>query len=163
VLQDHDTEYQLAHAELFAERLRVLLRRRFGGGLPKAARVARAFSDECPGRSSGVVAPETVRRWMRGLSLPDLQRFGGLCRFLRLTPTEVCYLALIHHGEALSAPAPQVQGAPAIAFDVRAALHALIDSADREALTAAYLASLAATHLHQNGAGGGGCKTGSVS
>lgn len=144
--------------EIFAARLRLFLRRRFAGDLPSAAQVARALNLHDRAASPHAIVAETVRRWMRGLSTPDLQRFGQLCRFLELSPEEVCHLALIDLSLSGSVSATGHNGkrAAVAAPDIRALLHDLVDRAEGEWLAAAYLAYLATPSTHQNSALGGG-------
>jgi hypothetical protein len=135
-----------AYSEGFAERLRVMLRRRFGGRMPKAAEVARALNTFAPG--SPPVAPETVRRWLRGLSVPELYRFRALCAFLHCAPEELAYLLLLHpeiaDGGSSRANGESTEGADRGSWDVREVLLRLIASAQDETLSAAYIAFLTA-------------------
>ena len=135
----------LNYTESFAERLRVALRRRFGGQIPLAAFLARELNQFESHREP--VSSETVRRWLRGLSVPELHRFQALCRFLKCEPAEVSYLLLIPpatdgdggqgHGIDNAKPASGSE-------DVREALYRLISAADSEVLSAAYMAFLVA-------------------
>jgi len=131
-------------SEGFAERLRVVLRRRYQGRLPRAAGLARALNESDP--QALPVAAETVRRWMRGLSMPELYRFRSLCRFLRCEPAELSYLLLGHDAR----PGGKDIGS----LDVREALHQLIASAESETLSAAYIVFLMAPGQRAPASGG---------
>ncbi len=138
-----------AFSESFAERLRAVLRPRFGGRMPKAAELARALNEFAP--ASPPVAPETVRRWLRGLSMPELYRFRSLCALLRCEPEELSYLLLLHPESDSGRPSRAVRvsadGHDHGPSDVREALVRLIASAEDETLSAAYIAFLTAKGL----------------
>lgn len=136
----------------FAVRLRAVLRRRFAGSIPSAALIARELNRF--DASHGPLSAETVRRWIRGLSTPELSRFRTLCAFLKCTPSEVSYLLLVHPESADGNDArsePVNQAAPQ---GVRQALYSLMESADEDVLSAAYLAFLMAPELRRPGASG---------
>ena len=130
--------------EGFAERLRAVLRHRNKGRLPRAAHLARALNESDP--LALPVAAETVRRWMRGLSMPELYRFRSLCCFLRCEPAELSYLLLGDDAR----PSGKDLGP----LDIREALHQLIASAESEALSAAYIAVLMASGQKTPASGG---------
>jgi len=65
--------------EVFSERLRELLRERFGR-VPSAAGFAREFNNVDGWRKP--ISSETARRWIRGLAMPSFQRLGTLCALL---------------------------------------------------------------------------------
>ena len=156
MLRDVDLNVPSVYSEVFADRLRVLLRRRSGGKLPKAAALASALR-ECSASADGRgVSPETVRRWIRGLAVPEAFRLSQLCRFLQLTPTEVSYLLVSEavHRRGASAKRGAVDDSRPV--DVRAVLHDWIDTIDDKALSAAYLSYLMSSQTHHFGALGGG-------
>lgn len=65
----------------FGETLRSSLKRRYGK-LPSAAVVAREFNlrcNDCP-----AVCNETVRRWIRGVSIPDATRLATISHWLNI-------------------------------------------------------------------------------
>lgn len=136
----------------FAARLRTLLRRRFGGSIPSAALVARELNRFDAGNAP--LSAETVRRWIRGLSTPELPRFRTLCAFLRCSPAEVSYLLLVQPEVDGGAGALAEPGCKAVPQSVRAALYSLMESADDDVLSAAYLAFLMASGLRRPGTAG---------
>jgi len=97
------------------------------------------------------IAPETVRRWLRGVSVPELHRFRSLCAFLGGQPAELAYLLLLYPDHAVTRQPP---GHGYVAHrdgrgqsDLREALHQLVSKADGEVLSAAYMAFLIAPGL----------------
>jgi hypothetical protein len=80
---------------------------------------------------------------MRGVSLPELQRFSALCAFLGLNCEQVCDLLWADADKvARGSKSGNGKGVPA---NIRSALQELLEHADEEALSAAYLAFLMAT------------------
>lgn len=71
----------------FARFLRDRLREVNEGELPSVSIVTARFN-HLDGWQRPVSA-ESVRRWMRGLSLPELSRLPALCRMLRCTPIDI--------------------------------------------------------------------------
>jgi len=113
----------------FAADLRLLLRARYDGELPKAAVVARDLRAFTGGRVP--ISAETVRRWMRGLSLPALESFGVLCAFLRLTPEQsMALLCLADFGGGVRQETDDAEGA------VRKLIHRRVERMSREELQA---------------------------
>jgi len=73
--------------ETFAAALRSRIRARHNGGLPSASELARALNHIDQWRRP--VSPETMRRWIRGLSLPELHRVPALCDWLGCSPGDL--------------------------------------------------------------------------
>ena len=73
--------------ERFARFLRERLRDVNEGELPTVSIITARFN-HLDGWQRPVSA-ESVRRWMRGLSLPELSRLPALCRMLHCTPVDV--------------------------------------------------------------------------
>ena len=71
----------------FARYLRDRLREVNDGELPSVSVVTARFN-HLDGWQRPVTS-ESVRRWMRGLSLPELSRLPALCRMLRCTPIDI--------------------------------------------------------------------------
>lgn len=57
------------------------------GRMPSAAVVSRDFNFRCP--QLAPISQETARRWIRGLSLPEVERLATLVSWLRLNPNEL--------------------------------------------------------------------------
>jgi len=147
---------QNAFADGFSERLRGVLRRKHAGKLPKAAQLARRFNASRSGQHHPVSA-EAVRRWIRGLSTPELERFSHLCACLELNRDEVVMLLGLVGGVSAEREA-LVSSARPVRPGIRSVLHDLIDAVDeRLLLAAANLAVASSVETHHNGASGGGC------
>jgi len=123
--------------------------------MPKAAELARALNDFDP--DSPPVAPETVRRWLHGLSMPELHRFRSLCAFLNFRPEELTYLLLLNPNAATAGPRQtskaSFDGVDQGRWNLREALQDLIASAQDDALSAAYIACLTAQSINTRRAG----------
>ena len=73
--------------ESFASGLRERIRAHYGGRLPSAGELARALNQADQWRRP--VSAETMRRWIRGLSLPELHRVPTLCGWLGCDPAQL--------------------------------------------------------------------------
>jgi hypothetical protein len=80
----------------FAKHFQQALRKRFGR-LPSAAYVALRFNRQLENGDS--VSDETVRRWMRGCSMPTYRHLQSLCAWLELDVN-----SLIHPEKSLPYP-----------------------------------------------------------
>lgn len=155
MLREVKTTVAPTYNEVFADRLRVLLRRKFGGSLPKAAELAAALGDRSLPSDAPRVSAESVRRWMRGISVPEALRLTQLCQALDLVPSEVCYLLMIDGANVRGGARALYADSAPWPTDVRAALHEWIDTVDDGALSGAYLGFLLCSKAHHFGAGGG--------
>ncbi|MBU3693351.1 MAG: hypothetical protein FGM40_00795 [Rhodocyclaceae bacterium] len=140
-------------AEVFSDRLRATLRRRSGGRLPKAVELAAAFNEATQRLGGKRLPAETMRRWMRGLSVPDLPNFSRLCCFLSMSPAEVSQLLLTDFQSVESHAKGSSQGDVG-PRNIRSTLHELIDRIDDDTLSVAYTVLLASQGVHQIGADG---------
>lgn len=77
--------------ENFSHGLRSRIRARHDGDLPSASELARALNQADQWRRP--VSAETMRRWIRGLSLPELHRVPALCQWLDCSPGDLFVLA----------------------------------------------------------------------
>ena len=73
--------------ERFARFLRDRLRIVNDGELPSVSIVTARFNHIDNWQRP--VSAEGVRRWMRGMSLPELSRLPALCRMLKCTPADI--------------------------------------------------------------------------
>ncbi len=83
-------------AARFAKVLRDKLTERFGD-MPSAARVANHFNLRAHG--TGAITTEAARRWIKGLSLPELARFRVLSEWLGMDTSDFIELASIDKPE----------------------------------------------------------------
>jgi len=83
-----------ASLTFFAARLQNHLRRVDGKKSRNSSLICRKLNNHCRGLDP--VSPETVRRWLRGISYPDLPNlarlssFLGVCPGLLLSPEDAC-------------------------------------------------------------------------
>lgn len=88
--------------ESFANTLRERIRALHDGRLPSAGDLARALNAVDGWRRP--VSTETMRRWIRGLSLPELHRVPALCEWLGCAPDDLLSADLwVDAGDALGA------------------------------------------------------------
>ena len=67
------------------------------GRMPSAAVVSRDFNFRCPQLSP--ISQETARRWIRGLSLPEVERLATLVSWLQLDPLQIFRLGKAMPGQ----------------------------------------------------------------
>jgi hypothetical protein len=79
-------------AARFAKVLRDKLTERFGD-MPSAARVANHFNLRAHG--TGAITTEAARRWIKGLSVPELARFRVLSDWLGISTSDFIELASV--------------------------------------------------------------------
>ena len=149
-----DISQHSAFTEVFADRLRLVIRRRFGRKLPSASVLAAALNTAHRLPDLREVPAETVRRWVRGVSVPDVPNLSRLCHAFDLQPAEVCDLLLIRFWVAERGAALDKESATC-SRSLRCVLHELVDQMDEETLTQACLSLVKGQGMHQIGAGGG--------
>ena len=89
-------------AARFAQVLREKLTERFGD-MPSAARVANHFNLRAHG--TGAITTEAARRWIKGLSVPELARFRVLSEWLGINTSDFINAELSEKPvDALGAP-----------------------------------------------------------
>ncbi len=71
----------------FARYMRERLREVSGGEIPPVSVVTARFNHIDAWQRP--VSAESVRRWIRGISLPELSRLPALCRMLNCTPGDI--------------------------------------------------------------------------
>jgi hypothetical protein len=79
-------EGNLPISDVFSERLREGLRKRYGR-LPSAAFVAIHFNRRS--KAEKPISQETMRRWIRGISMPGYQHLFTLSTWLTLNVNEI--------------------------------------------------------------------------
>jgi len=90
--------------ERFARFIRERLRQANDGRLPSVSVITARFNHVDNWQRP--VSPETMRRWLRGLSLPELSRLPALCRLLGCSPMDV--VEALGFVEILAVPAAEV-------------------------------------------------------
>jgi hypothetical protein len=90
--------------ERFGRYLRERLRIVNDGEIPPVAVVTARFNHLDAWQRP--VSAESVRRWMRGISLPELSRLPALCRMLQCTPGDI--IDALGISQILDAPDPPV-------------------------------------------------------
>ena len=103
--------------ENFSHGLRSRIRARHDGDLPSASELARALNQADQWRRP--VSAETMRRWIRGLSLPELHRVPALSQWLDCSPGDLFLLASAE-SPADAALGRLQQGGPATATSTTA-------------------------------------------
>jgi len=86
----------------FAENLTVALKKHYGGKIPSFSRIARDFALNSPA-SLPPISVETPRKWVRGESLPSLERLHTLANWLGpeiLDPLNGSFLNQTHQAES---------------------------------------------------------------
>lgn len=71
------------------------------GRMPSASVVSRDFNFRCPHLSP--ISQETARRWIRGLSVPEVERLATLVTWLSLRPDDIFRMSNRETGDGESA------------------------------------------------------------